>query len=235
MARGRSLPLARAAVCAALAVLIALGSWQLYRMQWKQGLIEARVAAMALPPLALPREPADRRAVAEDRRVTVRGRFRHEAAFRFPARTRNGRVGVELVTPLVRAQGDVVLVNRGWLPVGAPLDTGAEAGEVEVSGLLRRPSPPGRFTPENRPETNEWYWYDLQAMARRLDLAAAPALIERGVGEDPRALPRGRAFTVTLPDNHLQYALTWYALAGVLLAMLVAGRLRGRRSGGDGG
>ncbi len=235
MARGRSLLLARAAICAALAVLIGLGSWQLYRMQWKQGLIEARIAAMALPPLPLPRAAEAQRAVAEDRRVIVNGRFRHEAAFRFPARTRDGRVGVELVTPLVRPEGGIVLVNRGWLPAGAPLDTGDEGGEVEISGLLRRPSRPNGFTPDNRPETNEWYWYDLQAMARRLDLAEAPALIERGVGADPRALPRGRAFTVTLPDNHLQYALTWYALAGVLVVMLVVGRWRRWRSGGGGG
>ena len=228
----RSRRLATAAVAAATLVLLGLGTWQAQRLYWKRALIEARTTALALPPLALPGDAAAMRGIASYRRVEVRGRYLHVSALRFPARIRAGRVGVELVVPLRRAGGAVVLVNRGWLPDGAPPAREVETGEVVVVGLLRRRGAQGWFTPDNQPESNEWYWYDVSAMAAQFGLDAPPVVIEAGVDGDSPRLPRGRAFAVAIANNHLQYAITWYALAVALLAMTWIARRRQRADGG---
>ena len=231
----RSRRLATAAVAAATLVLLGLGTWQTQRLYWKRALIDARTAALALPPLALPGDAAAIRGIASYRRVEVRGRYLQNRVLRFPARIRAGRVGVELVVPLRRAEGAVVLVNRGWLPDGAPPTTGAETGEVVVVGLLRRSGAKGWFTPDNQPESNQWYWYDVSAMAAQFGLDAPPVVIEAGLDGDPARLPRGRAFAVAVVNNHLRYAITWYALAVALIVMFWLARRRWGGGEADGG
>lgn len=188
----------------AFAVLLGLGLWQLERLEWKTALIAEREAALARPPAPLP--PND--AISPDwdfRPVRVRGRFLHDKAQRFGPRLDRP----EILTPLARDDGGVILVNRG----AGPLD--ASSGEVELTGVLRYPRPPGLFAPEHGPETPLWLWYDIPGLERRLGLELAPAVLEL-------ERPQG----VGLVNNHLQYALTWFALAAALAAVYFASQLR---------
>ncbi len=232
-----------------LAILLALGTWQLERRAWKADLLERIEAGLRGPAAPLPADIGDP-AGWEWRRVTVEGRFDHAAEMRLLARTHEGRVGIHLVTPLLRPEGPPVLIDRGWVPEtgltasDAPGETPAAAiarpeGPVTVEGVARLPAGPGWMQPDNDPPANRWFWIDLTAMAEAAGLdAVAPLLIEAlpGGQEDvgqaangPEAYPTGIAPRVDLPNNHLQYAITWYAFAAILIAIFLVDRRSDRR------
>lgn len=224
--------------------LLGLGTWQMERRSWKEGLIADMQARLALPPAALsellPLGPA-----ANYRPVYAVGVYRHDREMQLLARTYNGENGVQIVTPLqlteeratedmasgVRSALDSVLVNRGWVPLDKRDPKSRESGtmgEVVVTGILRWPSAPGLFTPKNNPERGEWYWTDIPAMADAADIVhTAPAIIELGRDKaEPDRLPIGGQTIIDLPNNHLQYAITWYALAAALLATYILSQRR---------
>jgi len=219
----------------ALAILIALGSWQVQRLHWKQGEIAKRQARSTAPAIEFPAFTADLDE-AEFHRVRVTGRFRHDSEFHLVARTHEGRVGVQIVTPMITSRPPLrapLMVNRGWVPVERADPTtrpeSLPAGEVTLSGILRWPRPPGRFSPNNDPARNQWYWIDLEAMAEATGARAedvAPLVLYADLGSEPKALPIGGQVRLEARNDHLQYAITWYALAVVLAAIYVIFHLR---------
>ncbi|MGQ0674901.1 MAG: SURF1 family protein [Rhodospirillales bacterium] len=211
------------AYLAALGVLLALGTWQMDRMEWKRALIAERAQRLAVPPLALPAAVAEPRAL-DFRRVQAVGRFLNDRELYLGNRPRRGQPGYHVVTPLVRADGTAVLVNRGWVPLDRKLPESRADGQIEgqtaVQGIARAPPAPGWFTPKNQEAANFWFHVDPQAMGRRADLRSVlPVYIEAGSQANKGGLPMGGQTDAALADNHLQYALTWYALAVVLTAI----------------
>ena len=210
----------------AFAVLIGLGTWQVQRLHWKEGLIAQRQAALGAPPVDLPRSLDGARGL-EFHPVRVAGVLRHDHEFLVNAtERRGGGAGFLVVTPLVLADGAVVLVERGWVPTDRKAPESREAGEVAgtvaIEGLLRLApvGKPGWFVPDNRPERNEWYFLDLAAMAQTLSPATIlPFYVEAGPAPNPGGYPVGGQARTDLPNDHLQYAITWYALAASLLVI----------------
>lgn len=230
-------------------MLIALGVWQLHRMEWKEALIEERRVRAAGPVIEL---PSDGLIPARDlvhRRVAVSGRYMHEAEMHLLNRVRDGTPGMHLVTPLVRADGGpTLLVDRGWVPPDWEGSPAAAAEEVVVQGIVRTASEPGFFVPENRPESNEWYHLDLVEMATSAGVlpfadfyifatAEAPAESDAaGTADSARNgrpdYPIANEWRAELRNEHLSYAITWFALAGALLTIYViyhTARRGGRR------
>ena len=205
---------------------LALGTWQVQRLQWKNELIAERQARRDAPPLAaLP----ERFVAARDafRRVRVAGRFRHEKEMYLAARSFRGNAGYHVLTPLVLDGGRTILVNRGWIPLDrkspASRAPGNRAGEVAVEGYLRAESGPGWFTPENEPAKNFWFFVDLAAMAKAHGIAnLEPFYIEAGPAENPGGFPVGGVTRFEIPNDHLQYAITWYSMAiiGIVIYLL---------------
>jgi surfeit locus 1 family protein len=222
-----------AAVALVLAGLLALGTWQVQRLAWKTALIEERTQQLAAPPTALPAQlgdPAD----WDFRRVRAAGRFLPEDAQLMGVSTQGGRLGRQLLVPLELDGGRALLVDRGWIPEerALPLDPAllAPDGAVEVTGILRDRSAaePGWFTPANAPAERTWFWYDVPALSAATGRELLPVVLEAdaGPGEAP---PIGGLTLVDLPNDHLQYAITWYGLAAGLVAVYVAyGLRRGR-------
>jgi len=218
------------------AFLIFLGSWQVERLAWKQGLIDARSAALAADPVALPAgqmlEPA-----FDLRRIVVRGQFLHEAEMHVLNRTHNSVAGVHVITPLKRLPSDgggTVLINRGWVPQermrAATRAEGLTTGEVEVTGIVRigimaRSS----FTPPNDPAKGIWFAPDPRVMAKSAGIETTNFIVEAGPGDHPDALPVGGQTVTNLVNNHLSYALTWYGLA-LALCVIYLVYLRNRKS-----
>jgi surfeit locus 1 family protein len=226
----------------ALAVLVGLGTWQLQRKAWKEDLIAQIETRSHRPPVPIaPRETWDRWSAAADefRRVSVAGTFLHQyeaPVYGLAPGTRGAPLqGYYLFVPLRMADGSVVLVNRGFVPNDlrdpARRPRSQPAGEVTVTGVVRAPENRSFFTPADVPAENRWFARDPQAIAAAAGLGpVAPFYVEAeptpGAGEWPQAArPR-----LDLPNNHLQYALTWYGIALTLVAVFGAfasRRLRG--------
>jgi surfeit locus 1 family protein len=223
------------AIGAAIAfmALAALGTWQLYRLQWKQALIERveqRVHAAPVPTPGPDRWSQVTTESDEYRHVRVTGRFLYGLTTRVLAATELGS-GYWLLTPLRTEEGHIVLVNRGFVPAGSPETHGqqgnAESSLVTVTGLLRISEPVGGFLRKNDPAAGRWYSRDVQAIADArglrdvapyfIDADASPEAADSGAPDRPVA----GLTVVTFHNNHLVYAITWYALALMVLGAVL--------------
>ncbi|TQF32425.1 SURF1 family protein [Bradyrhizobium sp. UNPA324] len=211
----------------AFVVLIALGIWQIERRAWKLALIdrvEQRVHAAPQPIPAPVSWPAVSAANDEYRHVNVTGRFLHDRETLVQAVTEEGP-GYWVLTPLQRSDGTQVLINRGLVPserrdASARRD-GNPDGRVEITGLLRITEPKGGFLRNNVPQHNRWYSRDVAAIAAARGLHdVAPFFVDADAGSQSAGGPIGGLTVVRFPNNHLIYALTWFALA-----LMLAGRL----------
>ena len=222
-------------VLAVMAVLIGLGTWQLQRLAWKEDLLARMAERLAAPPVPLP-VSLDRPADWDFRPVSVRGTYDPAAALYLAGRTRGGQLGYELIMPLRRDDGAVVLVNRGWVPV-AHRDAAlpAAASPVAVQGVARTPVQPSVFVPNNNAAGNQWFSMDLTAMAAAAGAASVQPVYLLVVAETPAAVdaPQPHRVSAYLPNNHLGYVITWYALAVTLAGIFVI-YMRGRRGSNAG-
>jgi len=216
-----------------LIVLIGLGTWQVQRLQWKQDLIDRLQSRSTAAPVPLPEGPLSRDEI-EFQRVVVAGVFDHANEFYLWKRARNGQPGLNVLTPLSTADGrGLVLVNRGWIPSALrDPETRAEGqiqGQVTVEGIVRFAEPDPSFVQADRSEQNVWFRVDPPAMAAAAGLAPLPGhYIVAADREVPGGWPVGQQWRVDLPNNHLQYAITWYALAVALAVIYVVYHRRRR-------
>lgn len=231
------------AICGVV-ILCGLGVWQLDRKVWKENLIATLNTRLARAPESLPPRESWPRLVPEDNeytRVTFPAEFLagQEALVYTPGSPLRPDVkgpGYWVFAPAQLTGGSIVLVNRGFVPLIAKDPAtrlgGATQGAVDIVGELRWPEARGLFTPADDVAGNVWYLRDPKAMAaaKQWD-AAAPFYIDQEAPVPVGGLPLPGKLTVALPDNHLQYAITWFglalALAGVYAAWL-ARRLQGR-------
>ena len=188
----------------------ALGVWQVQRLGWKRDLI-ARVDSRVHAPAVT--APASAASNDEYRRVTVSGRFLHDKAALVQASTVRG-AGFWVLTPLRRADGTVLFINRGFVP-GRKAGYERPTGDVRVVGLLRLTEPGGGFLRSNDPAADRWYSRDVGAIGRARGLSAANYFIDEEAGPSPDALPVGGLTVLRFPNNHLGYAITWFALAAM--------------------
>jgi surfeit locus 1 family protein len=220
------------AALAALAVLVGLGVWQLQRKAWKEGLIaqlEARVTAV---PVALP-EPARWLDLDQDedefRRVGFTAEFvpgQEALVYTSGSSLRPDVTGQGYwVFALARlANGMLIVVNRGFVPEGrqnpAARAAGQLTGTVEMVGVLRWPEARGLFAPDDTPDKNLWFVRDHYAIAAAKGWnTIAPFFVDLESPVPPGGLPRPGKLAIHLRNDHLQYALTWFGLALVLVVM----------------
>ena len=199
--------------------LVALGVWQLERREWKHALIAAVAERSHGHPIPAPGPAAWSKVSAETdayRRVTVTGHFQHDRETLVQAVTGLGG-GFWVLTPL-ETPGFTVLVNRGFVPPAkrdrATRAAGNTTGPVTVVGLLRITEPDGGFLRSNNPPAGKWYSRDVAAISTTQRLTnPAPYFIDADNAPNPGGYPVGGLTVVTFPDNHMGYALTWFALA----------------------
>lgn len=203
-----------------IAALLALGTWQVERAAWKDVLQAELDSQLALPPEPLPAR-IDDPAPWRHRRATAKGTFDHDHEMTVLAPAGDGTSGYHVVTPLIRAGADAVLVDRGWVPLAARFPAARPVGELVVEGIVTVPGGPGPFTPDNVPGEGAWYWFDLPAMAATAGARALPVLLEAAAARAPGGLPEGGQTVVALRNEHRGYAATWYALAAALAVVYV--------------
>ncbi len=230
----------------AFAVLIGLGTWQLERLAWKEGLTATLTQRLAAPPVDLPPPQAWARldpGTHEFQRVKVRVTFpRPDQALVYTVGSAL-RPDVKGPGHWVMALGQIhgsqvpggqILVNRGFLPQQTPAAATAPppppTDPVELVGVLRWPESRGWFTPKDDPGRNLWFARDPAAIAAGKGWGpVAPFYLEQEAPAAPAGQPQPGAIRASLPNNHLQYALTWYSLAAVFLVVFTSLFLRTRR------
>jgi surfeit locus 1 family protein len=211
----------------AVLLLLALGFWQVERLFWKQDLIAQRQAAVAASPVAAPHSLEEARGM-EFHHITDEGVFLHDKEIFLGATSEAGRQGYQVLTPLLEAGGRTVFINRGFIPAelkdSNKRDVGQIAGTVRIQGLLRLPpaEKPAWFLPDNRPDLNYWFWVDLPAMSAADGLdRVAPFYLDADATPNPGGWPKGGVTRLVLPNDHLQYAITWFSLAVALIVIYV--------------
>jgi surfeit locus 1 family protein len=210
------------AACAALlcAGFVALGIWQLQRLHWKTALIAQVDQRVHAAPAAAP-APADwarlDKGRDEYRHVRLRGHFLDTPATLVQASTVLGS-GYWVLAPFGSDDGGIVMVNRGFVPASA---RPARAASSEISGLLRMSEPGGGFLRDNDPLHGRWYSRDTRAIAAARGLPqVAPYFVDQDAAQEVAPLPDSAAVApvggltvVSFNNNHLVYALTWFAMA----------------------
>lgn len=217
------------AVAAVFLGCLGLGAWQVQRLHWKEDLLARMAAQMTAPSAVLPVSPADWRAL-DYRRFEINGRFRHDLEQILGPRSHRRVSGYHVLTPFVLADGRMLLVNRGWVPQAARDPARRPQGQLDgpqsLSGVLRSDLKRGQWTPDYDAKARLWYWYDVAGIARVSGLKLLPVVLQADAAELPGGLPIAGVTNIDIANNHLQYAITWFALAAVALVMFVIFRLR---------
>lgn len=210
-----------------LAVLLALGAWQLQRLAWKEALlsgIEARIGAV---PVALPPPPVS--AAQEYLPVAVEGRFVGRPLRVLISQKLLG-AGYRLVQVFETGAGRRLLVDRGVVAADNAATLPGESGPIRVEGNLLWPDEVDGFTPAPDIAGNLWYARDLGAMAEVLEAEPLLVVARSATRDGVTPLPVG---TEGIPNDHLQYAITWFSLAAVWLGMTLLWLWRIRRRKGE--
>lgn len=195
-----------------VSLLLSLGTWQLYRLNWKTALIEQIQKAASRPA----EEAVSGVILHPFQKVVLQGTFRHDLEFQWLSKTFDGQVGFHLITPLVTPQGVWVLVDRGFVPKSyTPLEVARPEGLVRLSGLARPASDHSYFTPDSNFEKRHLYAVDPLKIAQALNHAVAPYYVIQDTLSHTQGWPRPMPVVAHLRNNHLMYALTWYLLAAI--------------------
>jgi len=209
-----------------VAILIGLGIWQLDRRVWKHHLIDTLNTRLSRAPTNLPPRENWPRLTASKYEYT---RVRFPAVFLdgqealvytagSALRTDVKGPGYWVFAPARLDGGSLVVVNRGFVPLDrknpATRVRGLPHGSVDIIGVMRWREARGLFTPADSPQENVWYVRDTVAIAKAKGWqVAAPFYIDQESPSPPGGWPRPGKLVVNLPDNHMQYAITWFALA----------------------
>jgi surfeit locus 1 family protein len=197
-----------------VATLLALGSWQLRRLEWKTAIIdtiEARLTADAVPVPQAPTAAAD-----QYRRIRAHGAILPGELHVYTSAPRRG-VGYRVIVPLALDDGRRILLDRGFVPIDEK-DAPRLTGLITVEGALLWPQETDSFTADPDRAKNIWFARDTDLMAAAL--ATEPVMLVTEASDDPDA-PMPQPVSVDIPNDHLEYAITWFSLA-VIWAVMTA-------------
>jgi surfeit locus 1 family protein len=212
------------ATAVAFALLVSLGIWQLQRLAWKESILASIAHGEAAPPAPLSPDPSP------FSKVDVTGTLQDVASYGVaveatPTGLQEGAYRLGMMT---RPNGEAVLVNEGWTPDGIPLN--AAPHPATVTGYVLPPQPPTWFTPRGDARSKSFFAADPESIGTALHLPKlAPFLVVALGTVPPGTYPVPAEHLPQPPNNHLQYAVTWFGLAAALLVIFVlyaARRLR---------
>ncbi len=199
-----------------IAILLSLGFWQVRRLAWKEGVIAAIEAKIDATPVPLSSLPAPD--LAEDlyRPVTVSGRTTGEEILVLTGKKGEG-AGYEVIAGFETEDGRRILIDRGFI---------GEAGrglprapvKLDVTGNLHWPDESDSFTPPPDPKSGLWFVRDVPAMANKLNTAPVLVVLRDAEG-DMQGIDPVPVDTASIPNDHRNYAITWFSLAAVWAGM----------------
>ncbi|KAG5437662.1 hypothetical protein PCANB_000699 [Pneumocystis canis] len=193
-----------------------LGTWQYYRLQWKNNLIRDFEERLSKEPLKLTKDIKCKHFV-HGLNVWITGKFKHDQEILVGPLLFEGKTGYHVITPIKTSDGYNYLINRGWIPSNmsdqSKRTEGLSNDEVTIQGLIRLPPKNNLFTPTNKPELKKYYYVDIEQMSKLT--RSQPIYIEQLLGN-----PIGKIPQVQIRNNHLEYMFTWYTLSIATSIML---------------
>ena len=219
-----------------LLILISLGTWQVYRLIWKNSLISNYLYKFNNEIIKY-----DKSFLFNDefeyRRINIKGRFINEKEILIIGKTFEGNVGFHLITPFITKEEKLLLINRGWISEKLKLRSSRSFSLIEedivIDGIIRRPQKKGYFVPENDPIGNFWFTIKPYQIEKALKLESfdlekkfyVDVIRDKG----KLKLPIGVSGSPNFRNQHLTYAFTWYSLAITLIIVYFAFHFKEKR------
>ncbi len=190
-------------------IFCALGTWQLYRLQWKLELISEITFGLDSIPIEYSNSIKK-----NYQRVSAKGKFNFDKQISLYSLNDNGKPGYDVVTPFRTNKNENVLINRGWIKKelkNNPVINSDVETEQKIVGLLRKIYKPNIFKPDNDLKNNIWFSINLNDLKETSGEQFNEFVIFL---EDSRAkTPLPKKVSIDVPNNHLKYAITWYAIS----------------------
>ena len=207
-------------------ILIILGSWQVQRLNWKSELISNYNNNFQQAPITVKELFKDRKN-NKYRRTVIYGEYDHANEIQIIGKTYEGNAGFHIITPFILENNEIIYINRGWVPKKysdrKTRKFSLLEDKVRVEGLVRLPQKKGYFVPENEPGNGFWFTIIPEELNRHLNIIGEKEFYIDELNIDEKLkLPMPANGKVQVPNNHLQYAITWYSLALGLLIVYFA-------------
>ncbi len=192
-----------------ITIFCALGTWQLYRLQWKLELISEINLGLKSTPIEYSSSIKK-----NYQRVSVKGSFNFDKQIYLYSLNDNGKPGYDVLTPFRTNKNESVLINRGWInnelkdnpSINSEINT-----DQKIIGLLRKIYKPNIFKPDNDLKNNVWFSINLDDLKEATDEQFSEFVIF--LENDQVRTPLPKKISVDVPNNHLKYAITWYAIS----------------------
>jgi len=200
------------------AVLLALGTWQVRRLAWKEAILAEIETRIADAPVAVPAQPDP----AADRFLPVitSGTITQEELVVLASRKKVG-AGHRIISVLATDDGRRLLLDRGFVPMADAESPRPEIAGATVEGNLHWPDEIDSFTPEPDRATGMWFARDVALMSEALETEPVMVIARTIAPADPHIDPLP-VTTQGIPNDHLGYAITWFSLAVIWVVMTAA-------------
>ncbi len=196
-----------------ISVFLALGSWQIIRLNWKLELINQIETSLKDIPVNLSNSKHKNYL-----RIKTRGSIDFEKQIYLYNLNEKGKPGFEVINPL-KVGNNNYLLNRGWIPFNKKEDETINViDENYINGVLRKQIKPNMFKPENDLSENYWFTLDRDDIFKFTGKNFSPYVIYLSGNNE---FPNPKSITANISNNHKKYALTWFSLAiSILLIYL---------------
>ena len=197
----------------AMIILLSLGTWQLERLRWKSHIISTMNKHISLSPKEINASVINDIKNYNYRRIKLEGTYIYNKNITIYSKVLNGKVGRHLIIPFKTKFG-YILINKGFIPKDYNIDVAfaEKAKNISINGIVKFQQKINYFTPKNNLITNEWYYINLDEISKFLNIPLMDFyLIEE---DNPKErYPVGSQYNLKVPNDHLQYAITWFSLA----------------------
>ena len=183
-----------------------LGTWQLYRLQWKQDLISQIGEGLKSTPIKY-----SNNIKKNYQNVILTGNYNFKDQIYLYSLNDKGQPGFDVITPFETISKENVLINRGWIKKEFKYSSDINTMSNNISGMLRQVNRKNVFTPDNDLKENIWFSIDLEDVSKITGKKFNKFIVYL---EDKNIeMPQPKKITVDVPNNHLKYAITWYSIS----------------------
>ena len=183
-----------------------LGTWQLYRLQWKQDLISQIGEGLKSTPIKY-----SNNIKKNYQNVILTGNYNFKDQIYLYSLNDKGQPGFDVITPFETIRKENVLINRGWIKKEFKYSSDINTMSNNISGILRQVNRKNVFTPDNDLKENIWFSIDLEDVSKITGKKFNKFIVYL---EDKNIeMPQPKKITVDVPNNHLKYAITWYSIS----------------------